>query len=728
MDFSNIQYFKVEPKVESEIQIYDVNQVAEGGNISFNYQPLNHEAPKPAQKAASSSKSSPNRSKSMSGFILYQAKTRNEFKTKYPEANFGQLSKLLSESWKTMSDGEKAMWREEAIKANQIQREQNIHANKRFGKVARKPLSSGFLVFAKAHRKKMHDSNPGISFGEASKILGQMWRNMDAAEKQKWTEEANAAHEAHENTYGFEQQPASHSKGGVKSKRAGYVTGFILFQAENRKLFHDSNPNCSFGEMSHKLSDAWKNLKEEEKATWKVKALEANKKAKERNQQEARTTVVPRANTTKAVQRAAVADNSSVVVSGGTVFDCQWNACNLQFRNKQDFLQHTVEYCVYQGPRPTYKVNRVDRYSCLWRGCKNSMGFGKFEEVVAHVRLNHVIQNHGRGNNTQSPVASIQVGAINSNTPVQLTFSGNQVPSTSQVQLNQQQVSFNNQQWTYTAQPTYTIVQPSTSSSLENTSYTVLQPSYQPAQYTVVQPTAQFVVQPLVQSNHSAIQAQPAHQGGGNVQQSHAGSKNVNEKAGKRKGNHHGNVTGFILFQAAKRKELSEKAFEGDSGPKNFGKISKMMGEMWEKLTDQDRAMWKAKAQEANRVKKQQRAQDESNAAAAAGGTVVISTTKAPAVPKQEVFDCMYDQCNYRFSQMADLLEHIRNVCVRDDPKIIYVHNQTKWYKCIWRGCPDPTVYQEFSRLVDHIQQVHVLRSGQVHDKSKFFPHFNHKK
>lgn len=720
MDY--VQYFKVEPKVESEIQIYDVNQVAEGGSIAFNYQPINHEVAKPPVKASGGSKSSPNRSKSMSGFIMYQAKTRNEFKTKYPEANFGQLSKLLSEAWKGMTDAEKAMWREEAIKANQIQREQHIQANKRYGKVARKPLSSGFLVFAKAHRKKMHDSNPGISFGEASKILGQMWRNMEPPEKQKWTDEANAAHEATEGTYGNFDMAAAPQGKPVKSKRAGYVTGFILFQAEHRKLFHDSNPNCSFGEMSHKLSEAWKGLKDEEKADWKVKALEANKKAKERNQAEAKNAAAPRVTTTKAAQRAV--ESTSVVVSTGTVFDCQWNACNLQFRNKQDFLQHTVEYCVYQGPRPTYKVNRVDRYSCLWRGCKNSMGFGKFEEVVAHVRLNHVIQNQGRVNTTQSPAASIQVGAINSNTPVQLTFSGNQVPSTSQVQLNQQQVSFNNQQWTYTAQPTYTIVQPSTSSSLENTSYTVLQPSYQPTQYTVVQPAAQFVVQPIIQSNPSGIQSPQGHQGG-TVVQSHAAPKA--EKVNKRKGTHHGNVTGFILYQAAKRKEMSEKSFEGDSGPKNFGKISKMMGELWEKLSDNERAMWKTKAQDANRAKKQLRAQEESAANAAAAqqqqqqATITVAAApKAHSVAKQEVYDCMYDQCNYRFSQMTDLLEHIRNVCVRDEPKIIYVHNQTKWYKCIWRGCPDPTVYQEFSRLVDHIQQAHVLRSGQVHDpKSK---------
>lgn len=218
MDFG-VTYFKVQQGGQDnhhqiqQIPIYDANriQALQQSNLVFNYQQVqqvaqaqaqHQEPPKPViaaaattvaqPKAATSTKSSPNRAKTMSGFIMFQSKHRNDIKAKYPNATFGQLSKIMSETWKTMPQNEKTMWREEAIKSNAINREQNRNAARQYGQKAvsnRKP--SGFIVFSRAHRKKMHDSNPGISFGEASKILGQMWRSMDASEKQKWSSDAS---------------------------------------------------------------------------------------------------------------------------------------------------------------------------------------------------------------------------------------------------------------------------------------------------------------------------------------------------------------------------------------------------------------------------------------------------------------------------------------------------------------------------------------------------------
>lgn len=109
---------------------------------------------------------------------------------------------------------------------------------------------------------------------------------------------------------------------------------------------------------------------------------------------------------------------------------------------------------------------------------------------------------------------------------------------------------------------------------------------------------------------------EPGGGGGGGGQQtqvvvsaqSHQQTPVKKEKNPKRMGN----TTGFILFQGQKRKELVEK--QAQSKDKyNFGQISKMLGEMWEKLPEEERAMWKAKAQEQNRQKR---------AALAAGGMV----------------------------------------------------------------------------------------------------------
>lgn len=44
---------------------------------------------------------------------MFQSKHRNDIKAKYPNATFGQLSKIMSETWKNMPQNEKTMWREE---------------------------------------------------------------------------------------------------------------------------------------------------------------------------------------------------------------------------------------------------------------------------------------------------------------------------------------------------------------------------------------------------------------------------------------------------------------------------------------------------------------------------------------------------------------------------------------------------------------------------------------
>lgn len=63
----------------------------------------------PKQKKSSPKKKDPNAPKrALSAFMLFSQEKRNQIKTDNPEATFGQIGKLLGESWKSASESEKA--------------------------------------------------------------------------------------------------------------------------------------------------------------------------------------------------------------------------------------------------------------------------------------------------------------------------------------------------------------------------------------------------------------------------------------------------------------------------------------------------------------------------------------------------------------------------------------------------------------------------------------------
>lgn len=60
--------------------------------------------------------------------------------------------------------------------------------NNRRGSSARAPC--GYLVFASESRKRLIKDNPGIPFGEMSRMIGDQWRRLTATERDKFEEKA----------------------------------------------------------------------------------------------------------------------------------------------------------------------------------------------------------------------------------------------------------------------------------------------------------------------------------------------------------------------------------------------------------------------------------------------------------------------------------------------------------------------------------------------------------
>ncbi|KAL9112194.1 MAG: hypothetical protein Q9227_003571 [Pyrenula ochraceoflavens] len=67
---------------------------------------------------------------------------------------------------------------------------------------------SAYMFFANEQREKVRDENPGISFGQVGKVLGDRWKNL--SDKQKAPYEAKAAADKKR----YEDEKAKYQGGG----------------------------------------------------------------------------------------------------------------------------------------------------------------------------------------------------------------------------------------------------------------------------------------------------------------------------------------------------------------------------------------------------------------------------------------------------------------------------------------------------------------------------------
>jgi hypothetical protein len=51
----------------------------------------------------------------MSAYFLYSVATRNDVKSKHPEASFGDIARLISANFKSLSAKERKIWDEKAL-------------------------------------------------------------------------------------------------------------------------------------------------------------------------------------------------------------------------------------------------------------------------------------------------------------------------------------------------------------------------------------------------------------------------------------------------------------------------------------------------------------------------------------------------------------------------------------------------------------------------------------
>jgi hypothetical protein len=118
-----------------------------------------------------------------SSYILYQSHTRRLIRGEHPGKNSGEISKILSERWKNMTDAERSTWITMAKRDNE-----RFHTEK--NQLPRMPLNS-WVLYSRDKRRELHEEMPGLTPCELQKVLAKRWKSLPADEKRVWVEAAD---------------------------------------------------------------------------------------------------------------------------------------------------------------------------------------------------------------------------------------------------------------------------------------------------------------------------------------------------------------------------------------------------------------------------------------------------------------------------------------------------------------------------------------------------------
>ncbi|KAL1774986.1 High mobility group B1 [Sigmodon hispidus] len=134
----------------------------------------------------------------MSSYAFFVQTCREEHKKKHPDAsvNFSEFSKKCSER----------------------------ETKKKFKDPnAPKRPPSAFFLFCSEYHPKIKGEHPGLSIGDVAKILGEMWNNTAADDKQLYEKKADKLKEKYEKdiaAYRAKGKPDAAKKGVVKAEKS----------------------------------------------------------------------------------------------------------------------------------------------------------------------------------------------------------------------------------------------------------------------------------------------------------------------------------------------------------------------------------------------------------------------------------------------------------------------------------------------------------------------------
>jgi len=238
--------------------------------------------------------------KPKAAFFFFASHMRKKIQNENPDLTFGQITtvssgmvqqhhqsttigfffhtlllfhlQMVSDKFKELSPEERAVWEEKAkadrkryeeemaeYSAPEDESDEDEPSKKKAKKDKKAPKNarSAYTYFGNEMRETMKAENSDMSFAEVNKMLGERWKQLSAAEKQKFEDMAAADKKRYEKDM-ESYTPPSGTKKKTKAKKDKNApkrgsTSFLIFSNEMRPKLKAQNPDMSFSEMGKKL-------------------------------------------------------------------------------------------------------------------------------------------------------------------------------------------------------------------------------------------------------------------------------------------------------------------------------------------------------------------------------------------------------------------------------------------------------------------------------------------
>lgn len=117
-----------------------------------------------------------------SAYLFYCADVRSSVKESNPDSKSTEITKIIGKMWREISPEDKEQYLQKALvdKERYLQEKKVLEDSK--PKKPKRPLTP-YMVFSNKVRPSIKEENPGITLGDTSKKISELWKNLSAEEK-----------------------------------------------------------------------------------------------------------------------------------------------------------------------------------------------------------------------------------------------------------------------------------------------------------------------------------------------------------------------------------------------------------------------------------------------------------------------------------------------------------------------------------------------------------------
>ncbi len=289
---------------DNEEEVDKYNQLAAADKDRYkeemaNYVPSDSEEPE-KKKRVKKAKDAPKNAKS--AYMFFCIDKRAEVKEQNPELGAKEITTKLGAMWKNIKDNEEEVDKYNKLAAADKDRYKEEMANyvpneevdtekpekKKRAKKAKdapKNAKSAYMFFCQEMRSSVKEENPELSPKEITTKLGAMWKEIkdNEEEVEKYNQLASADKDRYKEEMAnyipsegeAESEDEKSSKKGKKEKKTtkkpkdapkNAKSAYIFFCADKRAEVKEENPELSAKEITIKLGEMWKEIKDTEEA------------------------------------------------------------------------------------------------------------------------------------------------------------------------------------------------------------------------------------------------------------------------------------------------------------------------------------------------------------------------------------------------------------------------------------------------------------------------------